>query len=59
MRHLVLRVAFVVALLVAASAVPPSSAAAASESEIVWQACPLPEGALWAAVPAGPGGERG
>jgi pimeloyl-ACP methyl ester carboxylesterase len=43
MRHLIGRVAFVAALLVAATAAPPSPAAAASESEIAWEACPLPE----------------
>jgi pimeloyl-ACP methyl ester carboxylesterase len=43
MRHLIGRVALVVAVLVAASAAPLSPTAAASESEITWEACPLPE----------------
>ena len=43
MRHPVFRMAFVAALLVATSAMPLSPAVAASESEIAWEACPLPE----------------
>jgi len=43
MRHPVVRVALVAALLVAATAMPPSPAVAASEFAIDWEACPLPE----------------
>jgi pimeloyl-ACP methyl ester carboxylesterase len=43
MRHLVARVTFAVAFLIAATVAPPSLAATASETEIAWQACPLPE----------------
>jgi hypothetical protein len=42
-RHPDFRMAFVAALLVATSAMPLSPAVAASESEIAWEACPLPE----------------
>jgi hypothetical protein len=43
MRHPVVRVALLAALLVAAPAMPPPPAVAASEFAIAWEACPLPE----------------
>jgi hypothetical protein len=43
MRHPVVRVALVAALLITATAMPPSPAVAASEFAITWEVCPLPE----------------
>ena len=43
MRHPVVRVVFVVALLATATAAPQPATTAAAETGIAWQACPLPE----------------
>jgi pimeloyl-ACP methyl ester carboxylesterase len=43
MRHPVVRVVFVVALLATATAAPRPATTAAAETGIAWQACPLPE----------------